>query len=323
MEKNIVRKGILAAAILIWIFGAGSAAFCAAGPEKDKPAEKSAVQPPVAARTLEPAAMPEGQNVEKLLYTLNETLQENRKIREGMRNLQEAFEKTTLEKSDLVNQMKKVEQLAIQRSKDASQKIDDLNAQLNNSKKEMEKLQGESTASIGQKLEVEKKLEAIDAENVKMRELLNSSILTPERDRIVERMRQNDEAVQSAVAQISSMDGENVALKSQLVQAYFNLGNMFYDLGRFEDAAVQYLHVLEWDPYHAWSHHNLAVIYDYHLHKNSLAIDHYRKYLRLRLPSEEGREARIRLWDLQQLSKLAPDQPLKQDFDKFQKMPRS
>jgi len=264
--------------------------------------------------------LPDGQNVEKLLYTLNETLSENRKIRQSMRDLQEAFEKVTIEKSDLAAQVRKVQQLAIQRNAETGQRIEDLNGQLENSKKEMIKLQGENKTAIEQRAEIEKKLEAINTDNAKLQGLLKSSILTPERDQIVARMKKNDEAVAAAVSQIAAMDGENVTLKDQLIQSYFDLGNVFYDLGRFEDAAVQYLSVLEWDPNHAWAHHNLAIIYDYHLRRVHLAITHYQKYLHLKPASEDAREVRMRLWDLEQLSNLEPDQPLKQDFKKFRKI---
>jgi len=283
-------------------------------------AEKPEVKPAAVAGDPEAVALPDGQNVEKLLYTLNETLAENRKIRQSMRDLQEAFEKVTIEKSDLATQVRKVQQLAIQKNEESGQRIDDLNARLRASKAEMEKLQTENKASLDQKAEVEKTLEGIRTENTKLQELLKTSILEPEREQILERMKRNDTAVEAAVAQVAAMDGENLALKEQLIQSYFDLGNTFYDLGRFQDAAVQYLSVLEWDPNHAWAHHNLAIIYDYHLHKVRPAIMHYQKYLHLRLASDDAKEVRMRLWDLEQLSNLEPDQPLKQDFKKFRKM---
>jgi tetratricopeptide (TPR) repeat protein len=319
----MVRMGILTAVVLGLLLGAPALTLYAADKESEKSSEKTMSQPAAAEKIVEAAGVPAGQNVEKLLYTLNETLQENRKIREGMRNLQDAFEKTMLEKSDLMSHVQKVEKMAIQRTKDAGQRVEALSAELEASKKEMEKLQAGNKSSVEQKIEVEKKLEAISAENTKMQELLKGSILTPERDQIVERMKMNEAAVQNAVTQVSAMDGENVALKQRLIQAYFDLGNMFYDLGRYEDAAVQYLNVLEWDPDHAWAHHNLAVIYDYHLRKIPEARDHYQKYLHLKSPSEEAGEARMRLWDLTQLTKVTPAAPLKQDFDQYQKMPRA
>ncbi len=283
-------------------------------------AEKPNIKQPAVSEGSEVAQLPDGQNVEKLLYTLNETLSENRKIRQSMRDLQEAFEKVTIEKSDLATQMRKVQQLAIQKNAETGQRIDDLNARLQTSKQEMEKLQEENKASIEQKEAVEKTLEDIRTENTKLQELLKTSILEPERDQILERMRRNDTAVEAAVTQVAAMDGENLALKEQLIQSYFDLGNTFYDLGRFQDAAVQYLSVLEWDPNHAWAHHNLAIIYDYHLHQVRPAVLHYQKYLHLKLASDDAKEVRMRLWDLEQLSNLEPDQPLRQDFKKFRKI---
>lgn len=319
--KNIGRTEILVAIGFVSILVAGSLTLCAADKETVKSSGKTVPQTSVAEKAVETAAMPNGQDVEKLLYTLNETLQENRRIRQSMRDLQNAFEKVTLEKSDVAEQMRKVEKMAIQRNKETGQRIDELSSELEKSKKAMEGLQAGNNASVEQKLEVEKKLELISAENMKLQELLKRSILAPERDQIVERMKKNEDAVKAAVTQVSSMDGENIALKEQLIQSYFELGNMFYDLGRFQDARAQYLHVLEWDPYHAWAHHNLAVIYDFHMHKANEAVEHYQKYLYLKSPSEEAREARMRLWDLQQLAKVTPKQPLKQDFDRYRKMP--
>lgn len=311
MKRNTIPQRIFFAAILT--LSVGPCSLFAVEKTVEKSVEKS--MPRVAA-----SEIPDEKNTEKLLYTLNETLQENRRIRQSLRDLQEAFEKTTLEKSDIAEQMKKVERMAIQRNKETGHRIDELSVQLESSKQEMEKIQADNKASVEQKLEAEKKLEAIGIENAKMRELLKNSVLTPERDQIVERIKENETAVQNAVAQISSLDGENIALKEQLIQSYFELGNIFYDLGRFQDAEAQYLHVLEWDPYHAWAHHNLAVIYDFHLHKLPNATAHYQQYLNLKLPSEEAEETRMRLWDLQQLSKVTPSQPLKQDFDRYQRL---
>jgi tetratricopeptide (TPR) repeat protein len=262
---------------------------------------------------------PGGQNAEKLLFTLNDTLAENRKIRESLHDLQNAFEKMAIEKSDLADQVRKVEKLAIQRNKDVSRDMDQLNAQLDQSRKELVKLQADNKAAVDQKMELEKKLKALSAENARSQEKLKAAILPAERDKVVARMDQNDAAVRNAVTQISSLDGENIALKEQVIQSYFDLGNMFYDLGRYQEAVAQYLHVLEWNPYHAWAHHNLAVIYDFHFHWINDAILQYRAYLHLKLASDEAREARMRLWDLEQLKTISPPPPLKKDFKDYQK----
>ena len=316
MKKKSACPRIFVAVILGVFLSAGAGPVVAAAKRPDPPAPQASAPVP----NTETASPAEGPNAEKLLYTLNETLQENRKIRQSMRDLQSAFEKVTIEKSDMADQIRKVEQLAIQRNKEIGARNDDLGAQLNTSKQEIEKLQAENKASVEKKVELEKKIEAIHVENAKTQELLKNAILGPERDLIVERMKKNDSSVQEAMTQISSVSGENIALKQQLIQSYFDLGNMFYDLGRYEDAAVQYLNVLAWDPNHAWAHHNLAVIYDYHLHKVHKAIEHYKEYMHLKLASEEAGEARMRLWELKQLTKMEPTQPLKEDFQKFRKI---
>ena len=317
MKKNSASCGICAAVILSVILSAGSGRFLFAA---EKVPDTSATQVQNSDKNTGSYGPVDPQNTEKLLYTLNETLQENRKIRQSMRDLQTAFEKVTIEKSDIADQMRKVEQMAIQRNREIGKKSEDLSVQLSGSKQEIEKLQAENKGAAGKNLELETKLEALDAENTKLQGLLKTAILDSERDQIVERMKQNDQAVQEAIHQVSSLDGENIALKGQLIQSYFDLGNMLYDLGRFEEAAVQYLNVLAWDPNHAWAHHNLAVIYDYHLHKVHTAMVHYRAYMHLKLASEDAAEARMRLWDLEQLVKVEPEQPLKEDFKKYQKI---
>ncbi len=312
---RFARAGIFSALLLGLVLGS-SAPLYAAG----KSSGKSGSGPAKGVSSEDPAAgtaAPPGQDTEKLLYTLNETLSENRKIRESMRDLQSAFEKMAIEKSDLVDQVKKVEKLAIQRNKDTGRQVDQLTAQLEQSKKDLAKFQAENAASVKQKMELEKKLEALSAENAKTNATLKIAILPEERDQVVARMNQNDEAVKDAVSQISSLDGENVALKEQLIQSYFDLGNMYYDLGRYPEAVQQYLHVLEWNPNHAWSHHNLAIIYDYHMHKLHAAMAEYTAYMNVRLASEEAREVRMRLWDLQQIAKLEPDPPLQKDFKEY------
>ena len=298
------------------VFGGGTAALYAA----DKTPAKTAKRGPLAEDSMSETAAPEGQNAEKLLYTLNETLTENRKIRDSMRDLQSAFEKMAIEKSDLADQVRNVEKLAIQRNRDTSRQVDQLSAQLEQSRKDMEKLQADNKAFVDQKKELEKNLKFLSDENAKSKETLKAAILPEERDLVVARMEQNDAAVKGAVEQISALDGENLALKEQVIQSYFDLGNMYYDLGRYQEAVQQYLHVLEWNPQHAWAHHNLAIIYDFHFHKVTDAIIQYRAYLNVKLASEEAHEARMRLWDLEQLKVISPEYPLKKEYKDYQKV---
>lgn len=267
-----------------------------------------------------PAAGGAGQNVEKLIVTLNETLEENRRIRLSMRDLQTAFEKLTLEKSDMTNQIRKVEQQAIQRNKDAVQQIEELNTELENSKKALTQLQNVNKENIKKRDDLEKELEGIHAEKKRLEEVLKGAVLDSERDQILARIKENDTAVESVVTKVAGTSRENVALREQLIQSHFDLGNLFYDIGRYEEAVTEYRRVLEWDPGNAWAHHNLAVIYDYHFRRFPEAVKEYREYLHLKKAGEDAREARMRLWDLEKLSSVIPDRPLLEEFEKNLKM---
>ena len=41
--------------------------------------------------------------------------------------------------------------------------------------------------------------------------------------------------------------------------------------------------------------------------------------MNLKSPSEEAHEVRMRLWDIAQLTKVLPEEPLKQDFKRYMK----
>ena len=83
-------------------------------------------------------------NEETLFNTLNETLEENRKIRIGMKEMQSALQKKTIETEDLKSELRKLENLALERNRELGQKVKDLDTQMkttteNSAKFELEK----------------------------------------------------------------------------------------------------------------------------------------------------------------------------------------
>lgn len=255
-----------------------------------------------------------GQNIEKLLYTLNETLEENRKIRQSMRDLQSAFEKVAIEKSDLEVRMKRVENQAEQRVKAAGAQVGELKKEVDASKTEIDRLLSEQKSASAVKRDVEDRLHAADQENAHLKDVLKGAVLQAERDQVMERIRKNNEEVDNAVLIVAGTQAENRELREQLVRSYFDLGNTFYGLGRYEEAVAQYRNVLLWNPNHAEANHNLGIIYDYHFKKLHEARYFYQNYLNLKSPGEAANEVRIRLFELNQLAKLEPVYPLKKDF---------
>jgi len=264
---------------------------------------------------------PEGQNVEKILYTLNETLKENRRVRQNMRDLQDSFEKVTAEKNELALQVQQAQGGVATKAREVSSQAEGFKSELDASRKEIEKLESGSLESAVKHQEVVAKNQELKETNEKLKGLLNQSVLEPERSRIIDVAKKNEEAVKNSVGLVAGVSSENLSLKDQLVGACFDLGNVYYDLGRYEDAIVQYKKALHLNPKLAWAYHNLAIVYDYHLANQKEARFYYQQYLNLKPPSEEAKKIRMRLWDLNQLSRIEPEEPLKKDFEKLQKEP--
>ena len=272
----------------------------------------------------EPAAVApatDGQNVEKILYTLNETLKENRRVRQNMRDLQDSFEKLTAEKNDLTQQLQQAQGGVSNKEHEISSKAEELKAELDAARKEISRLEGGGLESAVKHQEAEAKNQELKETNEKLKGLLNQSVLEPERSRVLDVAKKNEESVKNAVGMVAGVNSENLSLKDQLVGACFDLGNVYYDLGRYEDAIIQYKKAIHLNPKLAWAYHNLAIVYDYHLSKHDEARTYYQQYLNLKPPSEEAQKIRMRLWDLNQLSRVEPEAPLKKDFDELQKEP--
>jgi len=197
--------------------------------------------------------------------------------------------------------------------------VADANAEAEAARKEAEKLKkanGEATAG---RQELEKKIEDLNKANEEMKKLSANPGAGPARDQDIALAEKTKQEIGRAVGLVSGVNVENMELKERLVGSYFDLGNIYYDLGRYREAIVQYEHALRLNPNLVWAHHNLAIIYDYRLNDIDKAIYYYRKYMSLKPPEEEAHEEKIRLWDMEQLSRLEPDEPLKKDFKNSQK----
>ncbi len=264
-----------------------------------------------------------GQSVDKVLATLNEALKENRKMRQEMQALRTSSEKLMMERNDIAKQAQLIQQAVMQKDQELNRKMQDVSGQVENARREAETLKkanGEATAG---RQELEKKIEEMSKANEEMKKLLANPSAGSAQARddglMKELAKKNAEDIDRAVSAVSGLNVENVELKERLIEACFNLGNINYDLGRYDAAIEQYQHALHLNSKLAWAHHNLAVIYDYHLGEIEKAKFHYRQYMALKPPEDEAKAVKMRLWDVEQLSRLEPDGPLKKDFKDTQK----
>jgi tetratricopeptide (TPR) repeat protein len=302
MNKVFSRVKFFLLVPIIFVFLLGAIPFVALAADEKDPKPEAA------------PATPEGQNVEKILYTLNETLKENRRVRQNMRDLQDSYEKLKAERDDLAL---RAQGGGYARTPNTAALKNELDA----SRQEPSQDAGGGLESAIKQQELAAKNQELVETNEKLKGLLNQSVLEPERSRILDVAKKNEESVKGSVNAVAGVNSENLNLKDQLVGTYFDLGNIYYDLGRYEDAIAQYKNALNLNPKLSWAYHNLAIIYDYHLANQEEARKYYQYYLNLKPPSEEARKIRIRLWDLNQLSRIGPDEPLKKDFEELQKEP--
>jgi len=91
-----------------------------------------------------------------------------------------------------------------------------------------------------------------------------------------------------------------LALKQngKMNQARNQLGIVYRKLGRFEDARRIYQMALQQEPEYAQVHYNLGVLFDLYLQDNTLAIQHYQRYLDL----TGDKDKKVKRW-ISQLNK--------------------
>lgn len=294
--------------IILMAAGAVHTPFLYAAPEQQVP-------PPAA----EDAKSPQ-ENVEVILSTLNETLEENRKIRENMKAMQTALDQSTTEKDSLKKQIKDFETLALQKTSDLKSDTVDLQKKLDQATSDKEKFEMEKKTFDARKEAIRKTYKKAINQNRKLKAEMEKAILPEERDRLVGDLKRNRESIERAAKTLSELTFDNEKMKDVLESAYYQLGNLNFQLHNYEAAKIYYEKVLEWDPANAWTHHNLAVTYDYYLNNRAQALAHYQKFLDSKPEDAKASEIKQRMLDLNFRNAVSPhSDPLKADFDRFHK----
>lgn len=286
-----------------------------------------AFQPGFAAETRTeplPAAEPvmkkdtgKGDNEETLFNTLNDALEENRKARISLKELQVALQKKTIEAEDLKSELRKLEGLALERNRELGQKVKALDDQIKTTNQTSAKFELEKDEFTAEKKRIKDESRAMQLENSKLRKMLAGSILQSEEDAILATAHENSEVARKAQERVIQLNTENQNFKNELSTAYYQMGNILFQTKRYTEAAEAYQKVIKNDPSNSWAYHNLAIVEDYYLNNQHSAYEHYQLYLNYKPADEEAQEVRRRILDLNLLQKVAPSTPLKKDFEKF------
>jgi len=288
--------------------------FSKAEPESKKSGETAAQLPAMLTERKEEPA-----KIDTILTTLNEALEENKKFRTEVESAQDQIGKATIENNVLRSQLRTLQAQA-----------DTFKSQLDEKQKQSQEEMAELVSQIEKLKDAEKKSQefslaaaesalSTESENSRLKRLLETAILQSERDDYVRLIAESQSKAQNAAQKMMAAKRQNERMKAELGSAYYNLGNMLSDSGNHRGAITQYKKALRLNPNDAWSHYNLAIIYDYYLNNRVKSLAHYKKYLNLEPVKTELDKVRERVLEIELLDSVTPKAPLKADFNNYTK----
>lgn len=87
---------------------------------------------------------------------------------------------------------------------------------------------------------------------------------------------------------LDEMEDMRQEMRTDEAKVHYNMGNIFFHQGKYDDAVTEYQKTLEIAPSDVNAHFNLAYIYGEFLHKYESAIEHYKQYLHLNPTAEDA-----------------------------------
>ncbi|MFA5059953.1 MAG: tetratricopeptide repeat protein [Candidatus Omnitrophota bacterium] len=97
-----------------------------------------------------------------------------------------------------------------------------------------------------------------------------------------------EDNVKRIAGQISELNLENKKLKQDSVKLHYNMGNNYFEQGKYKKAAAEYQRVIDLTPNDAAAHYNLAFVASEFLKDQKLALEHYQQYLYLSPDAEDA-----------------------------------
>ncbi len=261
----------------------------------------------------------ESLKIDTILSTLNESLEENKKLRTDAENAQEQLNRSSIENNVLRSQLRTLQAEADSYKTELTKHAEETKKNIQKLEQEVGRLQIEAKKAEEMKEFAEESMAYTEAENQKVRKLLEQSILESERDTYVKLISESEIKANRAAEKLMTAKRQNERMRSELASAYYNLGNMLAGSAQYRSALTQYKKALKLNPNDAWTHYNSAIIYDYYLNNKEKSLAHYKKYLSLEPAEKEINKVRERVLEMELLNPVTPGQPLKSDFDKYQK----
>lgn len=251
---------------------------------------------------------------EAILQTLDETLAENRKLKEQLKGAESKNSQFVAESKLLKSQVRTLQKQQEERSDLDSQAAERLRSQLQDLKKQNKRLEDSLRKSEDQKNDNLKEISELENRISAMEQTAKRAIPETQKKDLLGKIESANEAEKKAYAELADSVRANENFKKELGQNYYRLGNMNFELQRYKQAAEYYQMNLALTPNDPAASYNLAVVNDFYLNDQPSAIDYYKRYLTAAPDDDAVKKVQERLLELELGQLVIPPAPLDKDY---------
>lgn len=118
------------------------------------------------------------------------------------------------------------------------------------------------------------------------------------------------------LAKIDAFTEEDPVLRMDAAKAHYNMGNIYFEKGKYEIASREFYQAVTLMPEDADAHYNLAYVSSEHLHDFRTALKHYKIYLFLKPTAADAHLVRGKIHEAEMALRSVVDSPLEEDAKK-------
>lgn len=107
------------------------------------------------------------------------------------------------------------------------------------------------------------------------------------------------QAGMDVIALLNDLDTMRQEIRDDEAKIYYNMGNIFFHQGKYDEAVAEYRKALDLSPTDASAHFNLAYISGEFLHDYPMALEHYQQYLFLSPAAEDAQLVQEKILEVQ------------------------
>ncbi|MCK5581645.1 MAG: tetratricopeptide repeat protein [Candidatus Omnitrophica bacterium] len=126
-----------------------------------------------------------------------------------------------------------------------------------------------------------------------------------------------DTGNEDVVRMIQLLDQESKRMNVDEAKVHYNMGNIFFNQGKYEQAVGEYREAVRLVTDDASAHFNLAFVSDEYMHDYDTALKHYKKYLELNENADDVEMVKEKIFSLEVLIGSRIDSPLEKDWAAF------